>query len=326
MTQIRRLITLVAVGTLATFGLAITPASADTAGTWAQYPQSGATYEASVQQPISSANTSNWNSKSKGGIPVMFKLREGTSGAVFESILSDADPDNDFAFVSFTPDEELLFEDITDLSATYDFALGDCHGGALRWSVRTSATQSVFIYYGDGPNFTDCTTNNQSGTNMVSLADLRFDTSQVGGTFYDDYAGALALVGDDPIIRASLVLDGGWAGDQRLEAGATATVNGNTYEWQSGGSDPVATCDLPPAEIQAGLGDVVVDGAINEAPVQGSLADTGSAFRVIDCKYQYILSIPSLPGPGTYRVLITIDGTSVPTPDSPDGKVKFDLK
>ena len=49
---------------------------------------------------------------------------------------------------------------------------------------------------------------------MINLADLRYDTSQVGGTFYDTYANAMTLVGDMAIIRASLVLDSGWAGDQ----------------------------------------------------------------------------------------------------------------
>ena len=80
------------------------------------------------------------------------------------------------------------------------------------------------------------------------------------------------------------------------------------------------TCDLPAATIEVGKGDPVVDGDVNEEPVQASLADDGNAFRVVDCKYQYILSIPSLTGPGTYEVQIWIDGVRVPTPASPGGK------
>ena len=57
-----------------------------------------------------------------------------------------------------------------------------------------SPTQSVFVYYGDYPNFTDRrNANSQSGTNMINLSDLRYDTTQVGGTFYDNHAGAVAL-------------------------------------------------------------------------------------------------------------------------------------
>ncbi len=44
----------------------------------------------------------------------------------------------------------------------------------------------------------------------------------------------------------------------------------------------------------------------------------------MDCKYQYVLSIPSLSGAGTYRVEILINNVSVPT--SPNAQVKFDLK
>ncbi|HEX7247888.1 MAG TPA: hypothetical protein VF351_07285, partial [Actinomycetota bacterium] len=148
MKRIKNLSATLALAALVAAGLLISPASAVEAGTWTQYPQASTEYRASVQQPINTANTSNWSSKSKGGVPVMFKLQQGTGAAVFESILSDAGTDNDFAFMSFTPSSPLLFQDITELSATYAFTLGNCHGGALRWSVRVSPSQSVFIYYG----------------------------------------------------------------------------------------------------------------------------------------------------------------------------------
>jgi hypothetical protein len=326
--MMKRIASVVAVAALAVAGLFGASASADTAaGTWAQSPEGAATYQAAIQQPINTMNTSNWSRKSKGGIPVQFKLQSGTGPAVFESIGSDPGTGNDYAFMSFTPSSPLLFSDLTDLSASYAFTQGDHNGGSLRWSIRTDPTHAVFIYYGDYPNFTTGG-NSQSGTNMIGLGDLRYDTSQyVNGTFYDSYAHALTLVGNQPVTRASLVLDGGWANDQRLAAGTTATVNGNAYTWNSGGSGELTdTCDLPTAKIEVNKTDPVEDGPINEAPVQGSLTDDGNTFRVVDCKYQYILSIPSLSGAGTYRVWITIGGDPVPTPDSADDKVKFDLK
>jgi hypothetical protein len=294
-------------------------------------------YQAQVQQPINTANTSNWSSKSKGAIPVMFTLSSGTGPAAFESIYSDSDTANDFAFVTFTPSPAITFNDIATLKTDYAFTLGDCHGGSLRWSVRTSETQSVFIYYGAYPQFGNggvngCTPSsplgiNQSGTNMIGLGDLRYDTSQyVGGTFYDSYAHAQTLVGTTPVIRASLVIDSGWGGDQRLDISNT-TVNDNAYQFvSSGGSVFTPTCVLPDATIQVSMLSPTPDGSINEEPVQGSLADDGSAFRVVDCKYQYILSIPSLLGKGTYRVEILINDVSVATPGSPGGQVKFDIK
>lgn len=326
MKRMRYLSAVSAVGALLLAGLLVSPASAaTTTGTWSQYPTGVASYQAQVQQPINTANTSNWSSKSKGGIPVMFKLGTSTGPAAFESIGSDPDTTNDFAFVSFTPDPGITFNDITNLSTDYAFTLGNCNGGALRWSVRVSATQSVFIYYGDAPNFTNCTTNSQSGTNMIGLSDLRYDTSQVGGTFYDTYANAQALVGTENVIRVSLVLDGGWAGNQRATISNT-TVNDNSYDFVSAPVPFSQTCNLPAATIQVTQLAPDVNGSINEATVQPSLVDTNQNFRVVDCKYQYVLSIPSLQGTGKYQVEILIGTASVPTPGSPGGIVTFDIK
>ncbi|HXJ62458.1 MAG TPA: hypothetical protein VNN79_01775 [Actinomycetota bacterium] len=293
-------------------------------GTWSQYPAGGATqYQAAVQQPINTANTSNWSSKSKGAIPVPFKLLSKTGPAAFESIGSDASTVNDYAYARFAPSSPLTFSHIDTLKANFTYTLGESHGGSLRWQVNT-ASGNLHIYYGTYPNFTGTS---GSGDNMVGLSDLRYDTSQfAGGTFYDTYAHALALMGNLPITSASLVIDSGWGGDQRLTV-SNITVNDNVYQWNAGGTgDFTTTCDLPPATIEISKNDPVASGDVNEAPVQASLADDGNAFRVVDCKYQYILSIPSLNGKGTYEVQIWIDGVHVPTPGSPGGKVKFDIK
>ena len=291
--------------------------SASTAGTWAAYPGQSTTNTTSVQQPINTNGSSNFKSNGKAVIPVKFSLATGTGPFVFESIGSDTDADNDYSFASFTPSSPLLFSEITDLSAAYAFTLGDCHGGALRWSVRVSATQSVFIYYGALPNFTDCTTTSQSGTNLIALTDLRFDTSQVGGTFYDNYLGALALVGTMPIVRASLALDGGWAGGQRLTL-SSATVNGNTFT-PAPASASSPTCLLPSASIKISKVDGTPTGDVNE-PISIQPNDNNGWFRVVDCKYMYNLATSSLSGVGTYTVAVVIDG--VPA----GGSASFDLR
>lgn len=151
---------------------------------------------------------------------------------------------------------------------------------------------------------------------MLSFADLRFDTSQVGGTFYDDLAGALALVGNQAVIRASLVLDGGWAGDQRLTP-SNVTVNDNTFVPED--SAFVPTCDLPPAKIQVtkisgeGTGD-----DIETTSVQPK--DNDDYFRIVDCKYMYNLATKSLLGRGRYKVEALIGGNPVA------GAAYFDLR
>jgi hypothetical protein len=310
-------------------------------GTWTQSGSSTKTYEAAVQQPINTANTSNWSSKSKGGIPVMFKLKEATGPEIFQSVYSDQSDQNDSSYMSFTPSGPMKFADLRNLTASYQFVAGDCAWGALRWELSLDVDNdgshdgNAWLYYGDtASGWTKCTgVFSNSGVNMMTLTDARWDNSQLGsfgGTYGQTLAQTRALFNNATVLSATLPLDGGegTAGlDQILAAGTTGTVNGNTYTWQSGsGSSFTDTCDLPAATIQVAKSDNVADGAINEDPVQGSLSDAGNAFRVVDCKYQYILSIPSLDGKGTYRVLIKIDGVSVPTPTSPDGKVKFDIK
>jgi hypothetical protein len=327
----------------------VAPVSAETitTGTWAQYPTGATEYFAEVQQPINSANTSNWSAKSKGGIPIMYKLFEGTGPAVFESIGSDGFEgysagyfDNDVAFMSFTPSPSITFNDISVLKTDYTFTLGDCHGGSLRWQVRTDPDHAVFIYYGSNPQFgnggvdgcrPDMGGVNQSGVNLIGLSDLRYDTSQyAGGSFYDSYEHTQTLIGNTPIVRASLVIDSGWQGlsaatDQRLLVSNT-TVNDSVYQWDTGGSGTLApTCDLPDAFIDVTRIDPTPEGTVNEATVYPqSSTDTGDQFRVVDCKYQYVLSIPSLPGKGTYDVEILIDGNPVATAGS--SEVSFDLK
>lgn len=139
--------------------LALTvPAQAELAGTWELYPPQADSYETAVQQPINADGSSNFKFSGKSVVPVKFSLSKTKGPVVFQSIWSDSDTDNDFSFLSFTPSAPLLFSELTNLSTVYNFTEGNCHGGALRWSVRVSPTQSVFVYYGGYPNFTDCTT------------------------------------------------------------------------------------------------------------------------------------------------------------------------
>lgn len=334
------------------YSVSVSGDAAPTLGNWTLYPAqtdktstsivTSTAYRAAVQQPINADGTSSWPAK-RGVIPVQFSLSTATKTettttetvgpVVFQSILSDgADSNpattNDYSYLSFAPSGSLTFNGITNLQAGYAFTQGNCAGGALRWSVNVNlfggGTGSVFIYYGDEPNTTDCTTNSQSGTNMIGLSDLRYDTSQVGGTFYDTYAHAQALVGTDTVNSASLVLDGGWTanGDQVVTLG-TVTVNDNTFVPETPGTTTTTqttygtfapTCTLPAAKIA-----VVKTSGANPGPVDETLAaqakDTGGMFRQVDCKYIYNLdAVSSLSGVGSYSVYVNIGGQNVDVP------------
>jgi hypothetical protein len=302
--------------TLANFATAQSPA-----GTWTLYPPQVSSYTTAVQPPINADGTSNFKSTGKSVIPVKFSLATAPGPVIFQSIGSDTDTTNDYSYLSFAPTTALAFNQLTNLSAQYTFTEGDCHGGALRWSIGISPTTSLFIYYGAEPNTTNCTTedggvSSQSGLNMIGRLDLRYDTSQLGGTFYDTYAHALALIGSTPITSATLVLDGGWGGDQVVTP-SNVTVNTNTFVPAGGGS--VLTCTLPPATIQITKLSGSTTGAVNE-PLTIQPADNNSQFRVVGCNYMYNLDTSSLSGAGRYEVGAVIGGTPA------TGVALFDLR
>ena len=321
------------------------PASGQsTSGSWSHFPQQVPVYSSVVRPPIKADGSSTFSDGSV--VPVKFKLLSGQGAFLFDSVWSNNEGegeggvfDDDFASLTFTPSADLTFADITTLKADYSFAIGNCQGGSLRWSVTldigndndtipeegdpdpTANDRSIFIYYGDVPNFTDCTTgaNNQSGVNMIGLTDLRYDTSQIGGTFYDTYANASLLAGATPIAGLTLALDSGWMQevvddvlvykDQSVSL-TRAQVNDNTFVPVS--SHPTATCDLPEASIN-----VVEDiGGIEENPLtaQNKLSDV--FFRNTNqCTYSYNLDTSSLFfGPGTYSVYLVINNQVVLNP------------
>jgi hypothetical protein len=317
--------------------------SSSTTGTWTTYPQQETTYAASVRPPIKADGSSIFNGKGTSSIPIKFKLSTAPGGLKFYSVYSNnevcedcPDPENtdDFAFVNFTPSSTMTFNDITLLKANYAFTTGNCGGGSLRWAVTFDIgddnltdvengpfnDRSIFIYYGGYPNFTDCTSgaNNQSGVNMIGLSDLRYDTSQLGGTFYDTYANAQALVGGSggpepvPAMHVSgvtLSLDSGWMGDQKVNLSG-AQINDNSFAPLSGAS--TTTCNLPPATINiTKLAATPIDQPIT---VQRPVGDTFFRTTGNDCTYSYNLDTSSLLGPGDYTVDVVIDFQKVPNP------------
>jgi hypothetical protein len=320
-----------------------TSAQSSTAGTWSMYPQQETTYQAIVRPPIKADGTSVFSGKGTNAIPVKFKLSTSPGTLKFESIYSNnevcedcGDPENsdDFAFLSFMPGSSMTFNDISVLKANYAFTTGNCGGGSLRWAVTFDINndndtdpengsfndRSIFIYYGGYPNFTDCTSgaNNQSGVNMIGLSDLRYDTSQVGGTFYDTYANAQALVGGsggaEPVpamrvVSVTLALDSGWMADQRVTLSG-AQVNDNSFAPLTG--VPTTTCNLPAATINI----TKLPGTTIEQPVtvQRPAGDTFFSTTANDCTYTYNLDTSTLLGPGDYTVDLIINQQKVPNP------------
>jgi hypothetical protein len=222
------------------------------------------------------------------------------------------------------------------LPANFAYTTGESHSGSLRWSVRVSPTASIFVYYGIP---TSSTGTGGSGDNLLAApdSDRRVDTSQIGGTFYDTWTHAVALAGaSTPVIRASLVVDSYWAGDQVLTLNS-AEVNGNadanpmapTTSHTIVGGTPVVTTGTPvqsninPAYLYLSRVDGVGNGPISEDAITSAQGDTTKQYRQVDGMYIYNLDLKALNlGVGTYRVFITVNG---PASGPDNGYADFDL-
>lgn len=100
--------------------------------------------------------------------------------------------------------------DIKTLSTDYNIGGSDCGGGAPRFEIDLATGKNIFVYFGPLPNFTNCFYGWQNTGNVVNATDKRWDTSQIGGTFYDTHANAVTLAGSAHIKSISVVVDAGW--------------------------------------------------------------------------------------------------------------------
>lgn len=315
-------------------------ASTPTTGSWYSYPaqtahtststSTGTAYKSAVRAPINADGSSNFPNK-RGVIPVQFDLLAAPTTVttttttyeppVWESLQSTGS----YSYAGLNLSPTLSLNAITNLSAVYNFTMGDCFGGSLRWTVYdANVTGGVInVYYGDpsntAPSFQSCSgAYSESGKNLMDISDSslpanRFEIGNSG--VYVDYAHVLAATnnGTDVVAAAQLTLDSGWHADQVANV-SNVTVNDNTWvpkTTQISTSTSTGafanTCTLPPAQLRWAKNDATPTGAVNEADsIQPN--DTGVYYRNVDCKYLYNLDVLSLSGPGTYTVWVNIGG------------------
>jgi hypothetical protein len=165
----------------------------------------------------------------------------------------DAGSTNDASGATFADTGVTTFSSITTLSTEFDVTDDDCKGGSPRFQVRVqtpSGEKNVFVYLGPSPSYTGCSTNVWiASDNLIGAVDGRYDTSQVqAGTQVSTYAQANALVGTYQVTGISLVVDSGWAFDDKEQTVKirNARVNGATF--YTGGTTPPTTGGLNPAQ------------------------------------------------------------------------------
>lgn len=142
----------------------------------------------------------------------------GNPGSAVQ-LRSDATIPPNFGGVRFSPVPATIAS-LATLGTDFNVTDDDCFGGSPRFQIRvdmdndgvvSGGDENVFVYLGPFPNFFSCTTNIWvSSGNLVTDPNNRWDTSQVGGSFYDTYANSSALTSGKAILRISLVVDSSW--------------------------------------------------------------------------------------------------------------------
>lgn len=155
-----------------------------------------------------------------GSAIVICNEQSGGENAVL-MISDNSNTEEPFAALTYTPMQfgpnVLTLADLETLSATYQILGGGAGGGAPRFSVTVDTDDdgesdgSLFVYIGTAPNWTETPGPETSTGNLIESSDLRFDTSQLGGTFYDTFENAVTLAGEARILRVSFVLDAAFA-------------------------------------------------------------------------------------------------------------------
>jgi hypothetical protein len=311
-------------------------------GTWTASPGQSTTYGAAVQQPINADGSSNFKANGKAVIPVKFALSQGTGAFIFESY-ADSDPATyPYSFLEFDPNASSLstLANITQLIATYNFTVGHCQTGSLRWTLYLNdngVTRNLDIHYQPGANGISgqfCQPGT-SGANMANTSSIdpyvvinQFTYAGTPYTFSSPYnvtyAEAVAQLGSLQVLGMNLVVDSGSAAEPEKVNLTNATVGvGGTTPYSTTftpapASPMTSTCPTLQASIRISKVDGLPSGDVNE-PLSIQPQDNNGIFRIVDCKYMYNLATSSLSGVGTYTVYATIGSTEFTV-------ASFDLK
>lgn len=151
-------------------------------------------------------------------------------------LTSDASVAPGYAGMSFSVPSGLTFANLQTLSTDYNVTDDDCGGGSPRFSISLDTNNDgvsdghIFAYLGPQPSYSGCAQNTWLSSGNLLDGSHSVDTSQLGGTFYDTEANAVANYGSAKVLSVSLVVDGSWAfadGEQTILV-RNAVVNGAT--------------------------------------------------------------------------------------------------
>lgn len=125
---------------------------------------------------------------------------------------------NTYAYAALVLPAHFRVEDVTAFSMDSYYIEGTCGGGSPRAQLRVdvndnkvldAADKNIFVYGGAAPSFNGCTQGVWYSDNLLDGA-KRWDTTQIGGTFYDTQVGAIAKASGHDVLAAVFVWDSAW--------------------------------------------------------------------------------------------------------------------
>ena len=124
--------------------------------------------------------------------------------------------DPGFGGINYPVESGTTFAELTTLSTDYKIEADDaCLGGSPRVQIKvqtpTNGVKNIFAYFGTDSGGTPCVVGAWANTGDFLEVNRLLDTSQLGGTFYDPYANALANYGSYPVLSIQIVGDASWA-------------------------------------------------------------------------------------------------------------------
>jgi hypothetical protein len=138
-----------------------------------------------------------------------------------------------YSGVDFAVPPGLTVDNLNTLSTDYNFTAGSCALGSPRFGITLASKQTIFVYIGPYPNYTNCAPNVWTNTGNLLMPSSFVDSSQAGGSFYQTWAAAQAQFQGQQITDIFIVSDNG-PGPQFSQTVLidNTNVNGTTYTYE----------------------------------------------------------------------------------------------
>lgn len=163
-------------------------------------------------------------------------------------------PADDGGAITFPIASGLTLAQIAQLSAEFNVTDDDCSAGSPRFAINFGPNKNVVVYLDPTPSVSGgCTANTWLSTgNLVGTTDpCRVDTSQIspGTQCTATWASAVTLMGSQPILSISFVVDSGWSQADQEQTVQVRTVKINNDTFLTTPTTPPTTPKTNPAKF-----------------------------------------------------------------------------